>query len=88
MKNFLLGVMTTVLCLVLMGANYQDDGPKKYEYKYIPKSTDVVQAQETGAETTNFLNKEGADGWKLISVNRIGPAESRPWYFFFEREKR
>ena len=81
MKNFLLGVMTTVLCLVLTGANYQDDGPTNYEYKV------VFESSNRTAETTNFLNKDGADGWKLISVNRPSP-DSRTWYFFFEREKR
>jgi uncharacterized protein YcfL len=86
MKNFLLGVMITALCLVATGANYQDDGPTNYEYKVVLES--AVAVQVTTAETTNFLNKEGANGWKLISVNRSGPELQRPWYFFFEREKR
>ena len=80
MKNFLLGVMAAVLCLVLMGANYQAAGPKKYEYK------PFFDYSGSSSETTNLLNKEGADGWKLIAVHRSSP--SRLWYCFYEREKR
>jgi len=72
--------MTTALCLVATGANYQAAGPTNYEYKC------VWEISNRSAETTNFLNKEGAGGWKLISANRIRP-DSKAWYFFYEREK-
>jgi hypothetical protein len=83
MKNFLLGVMTTALCLVAMGANYQAAGPKKYEYKFVHHNS-TNMGPDGGIN--KILNKDAADGWKLTTVNSAPNGGN--YYFFFEREKR
>ena len=75
MKNFLLGVMITVLCLVATGANYQAAGPKKYEYKVI--------GFRNNSGRTHSLNEAATGGWKLISTNYLEPFI----LCFYEREK-
>lgn len=81
LKNFLLGVMATVLFLVATGANYQDSGPKKYEYKWV----DTRRATSTGKDIIFSLQNPGDDGWKLIQLFKDdGPNMSA----VFIREKR
>lgn len=75
MKNFLFGVMATVLCVSLLGAKFQDAAPKKYEVRTVYKESDA--------------GKLSNDGWRLVgfgsgNLGRPGLAET----YVFEREKR
>jgi len=80
MKNFLLGVMATVLCIVAIGANYLDSGRTEYEYKEVrPQPGYAVVRVES-------LNGPGEEGWKLLLVH--GPGSNRTGTAVFIREKR
>ena len=79
MKNFLLGVMTTALCLVATGANYQAARPKNYEIKRFTL-LDLNQIHRT-----EKLNHAALGGWRLISIEeREGDID----VYYFEREQR
>jgi len=97
MKNFLLGVMATVLCVLLaglLGANYQAT-PKTYEYT---NNRNFRIAEQAGAygnfkgEKEAFLayiNKQVALGWRVIHIkydpeDKSGYTADEIW---FEREK-
>jgi hypothetical protein len=91
MKNFLLGVMITVLCVVAGCANDQARWPK-YLYKVVDVSMEDTDTskwdksrieKELKYEIERELSSAGFFRWKLISVNRSGPAE---WRLFFVKE--
>ena len=94
MKNFLLGVMATVLAIVLLGANYPQEKEKTvFEYAN-PRITDIEQdlsrqevlggRTEQEKRVLTFVNKQGAAGWKLVHIQEQGVRASHLW---FEREK-
>ena len=89
MKNFLLGVMSTVLCIVVLGANYQQQAVKKQEYTnasrhYIRAELPSGPGAEDRLELA-FINKQAARGWRLFQVEPIEGGSARLW---FERETR
>ena len=89
MKNFLLGVMSTVLCIVVLGANYQPKAVKKYEYAnpfaYKLRNETEVASEEGDKRVLAFINKQGAKGWRLFQVEYGYRVTGRLW---FEREIR
>ena len=95
MKNFLLGVMSTVLCIVVLGANYQPQAVKKYEYanqkrhdvrhKILNMGDDPEKLEELEKRELIFINKQAAKGWRLFQVEYHTPGGGHLW---FEREIR
>jgi len=93
MKNFLLGVMSTVLCIVVLGANYQPQAVKKYEYANPMRH--VVRGEpgppspsaDGNRKELAFINKQAANSWRLIQIEYsvLGGQVSHLW---FEREIR
>ena len=80
MKNFLLGVMATVLCVSLLGAKFQDAAPKKYELKSLAVRVDA-------GEKDQLSNA----GWRVVGYYHrpnIGDAFPSESIYIFEREKR
>ena len=59
MKNFLLGVMATVLCVSLLGAKLQDAAPKRYELKTTKSLEDANTLSSDGWRLVGFSTQEG-----------------------------
>ena len=100
MKNFLLGVMTTALCLVAgcpndqaintKAADTKAVGRKNYEYKVVHSNVgrDRLLTEE---EYISEINTLARDGWKLITVihtSNIQGDFGGLFHLYYEREKR
>ena len=91
MKNFLLGAMATVLCAVLLGANYQEpESPKQHEYQVYTHRTGIstLKKEGVGGVIQDRLNEEAAKGWIPIKIGvyMFGQHEPR-FYSVLRREK-
>ena len=98
MKNFLLGVMTTVLCVVAGCANDQPQGvinvgPRtRYDHMVVDVSTGTDTSLTAREKIEREIDKhDGFGGWRLIAVVQDtlpGSADYGEWRLFFEREYR
>jgi len=78
MKNFLLGVMATVLCIVLLGANFNAAAPTMYEYQKefctgaarLPRVTGLL-AVPAGWRITKIWHHGEYDEPVLSRVNEV-----------------
>jgi hypothetical protein len=85
MKNFLMGVMTTVLCIVAIGANYQVAPKTTYEYK--PELIGEITFQNHPKDKSRgILWKEiFPAGWKIAHIYNYFEEDALRIFFIPEK---